>query len=246
MSSLSSDPATTQSLEPTTSILLFPSFQRLSIPHSPQNFRALSSAYLSVEKLHPAHEAAGLTEEQKHDLVRDSSSKSYLPAPQPITTPVILICGHGGRDERCGILGPILVQRFWSVLKEKGLEAEVGTISHVGGHKFAGNVIIYMPPGPERTHAENEEPEQREKTLELKGTGLWYGRVGPENIAGIVEETIINGRIIADLFRGGVSQKGDNLGRLLEEQLKRDGAGEEGALNLKPKPRAKRAASSNA
>jgi (2Fe-2S) ferredoxin len=244
MSSLDSDPTTSHTQEPTTCILLFPSFQRLSIPHSSQNFSALSSAYLSAEKLHPAHEAAGLTEEQKHHLVRDPSSKSQLPAPHPIIKPVILICGHGGRDERCGILGPILVQRFRSVLKGKGIDAEVGTISHVGGHKFAGNVIIYMPPEPEPTHAENNGLEQREKTLDLKGSGLWYGRVGPENVAGIVEETIINGRIIADLFRGGISQKGDNLGRVLEEQLKRDGAVEEGALKLKPKPRAKKSSSS--
>jgi len=167
-----------------------------------------------------------------------------LPAPRPITKPVILICGHGGRDERCGILGPILVQRFRSVLTEKSIDAEVGTISHVGGHKFAGNVIIYMPPEPEPTHAEHKETEQQEKTFNLKGTGLWYGRVGPENVAGIVEETMINGRIIADLFRGGISQKGDNLGRVLEEQLKRDGVDEEGTLKLKPKPRAKRSSSS--
>jgi hypothetical protein len=142
-------------------------------------------------------------------------------------------------------MGPILVQRFRAVLEERGIDAEVGTISHVGGHKFAGNVIIYLPPGsePEHTHAETKAEALAEKgdnIINLKGTGLWYGRVGPEHVDGIVEETMIRGRIIADLFRGGISQKGDNLGQVLEQQL-RPASGDEGALKLKPKSRAKNA-----
>jgi hypothetical protein len=34
-------------------------------------------------------------------------------------------------------------------------------VSHVGGHKFAGNVIVYSP----------------------SGTGVWYGRVFPEKVS---------------------------------------------------------------
>jgi hypothetical protein len=135
------------------------------------------------------------------------------------------------------------------VLEERGIEAEVGTISHVGGHKFAGNVIIYLPPGSEPEHTPGEtkaeaeaeaEAEKGNKTINLKGTGLWYGRVGPEHVDGIVEETMTRGRIIADLFRGGISQKGDNLGQVLEQQLRGE-SGDEGALKLKPKSRAKKA-----
>lgn len=95
-------------------------------------------------------------------------------------------------------------------------------ISHIGGHKFAGNVIIYLPP----TLSDNG----------LKGSGIWYGRVDPDKVEGIVQETIVQGRVIADLFRGGITQNGPNLGRLLEAQMQKE-RGDEGGLRLKPRAR---------
>lgn len=70
----------------------------------------------------------------------------------------------------------------------------------------------------------------------LSGTGIWYGRVDPSNVEGIVSETIMGGKVIKELFRGGVSREGVNLGRALEEQVKREG-GEDGVLKLRPKAR---------
>ena len=131
----------------------------------------------------------------------------------PIKHPVILICGHGSRDKRCGILGPLLKIEFERALQRHDFrvpqspgaqlpakhqtDPEVALISHIGGHKWAGNVIIYIPPSYE--------------TLEwhvspLAGKGIWYGRVEPRHIEGIVKETVIGGRIIKDLFRGGIHQ----------------------------------------
>jgi hypothetical protein len=55
----------------------------------------------------------------------------------------------------------------------------------------------------------------------------------------VIEETIIKGRIIQDLFRGGVGRGGVNLGRRLEEQIKRDRGDEEVVLRLRPRPRAR-------
>lgn len=54
-------------------------------------------------------------------------------------------------------------------------------VSHVGGHKFAAQVIIWLP----------------------NGTSIWYGRVTTQDCKLIVEETIKKGRIVADLLRGG-------------------------------------------
>jgi hypothetical protein len=54
----------------------------------------------------------------------------------------------------------------------------------------------------------------------------------------VIEETIIKGRIIQDLFRGGVGRGGVNLGRRLEEQIKRDRGDDEGVLKLRPRARA--------
>jgi hypothetical protein len=84
---------------------------------------------------------------------------------------------------------------------------------------------MYIPPG---TEAEGNA---------LAGTGIWYGRVEPAKVEGIVEETVVKGRIISELFRGGIRKDGANLGRMLEEQMKVE-RGETGPLRLKPRPRA--------
>ncbi|EIW82256.1 hypothetical protein CONPUDRAFT_103206 [Coniophora puteana RWD-64-598 SS2] len=54
--------------------------------------------------------------------------------------------------------------------------------SHIGGHKFAGNCIIYTP----------------------RGASVWYGRVTPHDVESIVQNTIVLGQILAPLLRGGL------------------------------------------
>ena len=133
-----------------------------------------------------------------------------------ITEPVILICGHGGRDERCGGMGPLLEQEFKDQLESKSIDvtgsekekkepkrshtlrrARLGTVSHIGGHKYAGNVILYISPW------QVEHP--------LAGMGIWYGRVEPKHVQGIVEETLLKGNVIEELFRGGIDYYGQPL-----------------------------------
>jgi leucyl-tRNA synthetase len=166
----------------------------------------------------------GLSVGQKAHLLRDETRASELPKAEDITKPTVLICGHGGRDQRCGVLGPILQSEFRNTFRRVGIEADVGLISHIGGHKYAGNVIIYIPPSME----ENA----------LRGLGIWYGRVGPEQVEGVIEETLVKGRVITELLRGGVMQGGGNIGRMVEAQLKKDsGQKEEGGLRLKARAR---------
>ncbi|KAI4136241.1 MAG: hypothetical protein L6R39_007839, partial [Caloplaca ligustica] len=98
---------------------------------------------------------------------------------------------HGGRDARCGILGPLIHREFERLHRD----INVGMISHVGGHAFAGNVIVYIPP--------DFAVEGGEKSP-LAGMGIWYGRVEPRHVEAILEETIKKGRIIGELWRGGL------------------------------------------
>jgi len=191
-----------------------------NLPHTAETYSAFASAYLKPRHLHPAH--GTLSPEQTKALTRDESKASELPPAEPIKDVTVLICGHGGRDQRCGILGPILREQFKTELAKQKVKSEVGLISHIGGHKYAGNVIIYLPPSLEQNG--------------LKGSGIWYGRVEPKHVEGIVKETILGGRIVADHFRGGITQDGGNLGRMLEEQYKRE-RGETGELKLKPRIR---------
>lgn len=120
---------------------------------------------------------------------------------------------------------------------ENKLAVNVGMVSHIGGHKWAGNVIVYIPPDYETQPLErqarganphdevaSEEREpivSEESTLSseqinrgispLAGKGIWYGRVEPKHVEGIVEQTIGHGKIIKELFRGGLNRNGSTL-----------------------------------
>ena len=131
----------------------------------------------------------------------------------PMTSPTILICGHNSRDSRCGILGPLLRAEFESHFgrrKQAGgslgrqasdrafgpqddfRNAQVALVSHIGGHAFAGNVIVYLSPGSLLRNGQ---------VSPLAGMGIWYGRVEPRHVWGIME-TIERGEVIEELLRG--------------------------------------------
>ncbi|KAF8916766.1 Sucrase/ferredoxin-like-domain-containing protein [Mucidula mucida] len=55
--------------------------------------------------------------------------------------------------------------------------------SHIGGHRYAGNCIIYTP----------------------QGAGVWYGRVSTHEVEAIVNNTIEEGMVLPKLLRGGVN-----------------------------------------
>lgn len=177
--------------------------------------------------MHPVHKHSPPAKQEA--LRRDPSYASQLPGGvRDIRNEVIvLICGHGGRDQRCGVYGPLLRGEFEKRFAEdgSGLEvlkgaapaakseereegkkvwgARVGLISHIGGHKFAGNVIVYIPPGLKISETGAPHP--------LAGHGIWYGRVEPKHVEGIVQETIKKGNVIKELFRGGIKQGGEIL-----------------------------------
>lgn len=97
---------------------------------------------------------------------------------------VIVICGHTQRDIRCGKIAPLLRDEFEKVLEAEGMNnVKVGLISHVGGHAYAGNVL-YFP--------------RKLAQMPL----VFYGRVFPEHVQGIVDETLRKGNIIKLLYRG--------------------------------------------
>ncbi|KAI8876518.1 hypothetical protein K501DRAFT_187112 [Backusella circina FSU 941] len=108
---------------------------------------------------------------------------------------MILICSHKRRDKRCGVTAPILGREFDHVLRELDIsDGEGGTIvlmvSHIGGHRYAGNVVCYINNG---------------------STGIWYGRVDPCHCKAIVEETIMQGKVIKSIYRGAMKHSfGEN------------------------------------
>ncbi|KFY36292.1 hypothetical protein V494_05141 [Pseudogymnoascus sp. VKM F-4513 (FW-928)] len=184
---------------PTTSAYLLPSFTYVPlIPRSFDAVQALVKGYLLPTKLNPAHEALSPIHQDR--LKRSEAYQAFLPPAQEVDDILVLVCGHGGRDMRCGVLGPVLVKEFEEALpragvevrdgpvplatpskppheaisgsgaseagEEPGMSARVGLISHIGGHKFAGNVILYIPPS---ARLKGGEPHP------LRGMGIWGG-----------------------------------------------------------------------
>ncbi|OZJ02142.1 hypothetical protein BZG36_05229, partial [Bifiguratus adelaidae] len=78
-------------------------------------------------------------------------STTFTTQPIPFRS-VILICSHKRRDKRCGVAAPLLRDGFERSLRHRDVpEGDDGVavemVSHLGGHKYAGNTIIYSHEG---------------------------------------------------------------------------------------------------
>jgi hypothetical protein len=131
----------------------------------------------------------GVKKEQIPQFVKECLVDSNTTIEGIISEPIqekniLLICAHKKRDKRCAVAGPLLKEEFLHVLDEKNLlqTTKVLMTSHFGGHKYAGNVIIYPD-------------------------GNWYGRVIPCHCNVIVEKHLIEGKVIKKLWRGMVSKE---------------------------------------
>ena len=112
---------------------------------------------------------------------------------EPLGGRHLFVCVHAARDPRCGACGPPLVEGFQAALRGLGLAGQVvvrGT-SHVGGHEYAGNVLIY--PG-----------------------GDWYGYVVPEDIPRILEGHLLRGEIVWERWRGRMGLSAEEQLRLAQ------------------------------
>jgi hypothetical protein len=67
-----------------------------------------------------------------------------------------LVCCHAARDARCGYLGPLLAEK----LGEMGEQVFIS--SHIGGHQYAGNVVVYGSKQP--------------------SAGTWFGGLSAEQV----------------------------------------------------------------
>ncbi|KAK4453897.1 Sucrase/ferredoxin-like-domain-containing protein [Podospora aff. communis PSN243] len=166
-----------------------------------------------------------------------------LPAPLPEASPaalkelttrpcphqaIILLCSQKTRDARCGQSAPLLRKELQRHLQPLGLYRDLDDerpggvgiyfISHVGGHKYSANMMIYRRPdafGLDKVErgkladGETAAPEKKnfENGEEDVGAGqcIWLARVKPEDCEGIVKFTVLQGKVIkpASQLRGG-------------------------------------------
>ncbi|KAG8384871.1 hypothetical protein BUALT_Bualt04G0163400 [Buddleja alternifolia] len=105
---------------------------------------------------------------------------------EELTGSYVFVCAHNNRDRRCGVCGPVLIEKFKEEIESKGLKNQVfvTACSHVGQHKYAGNIIIFSP-NPEGEIA-----------------GNWYGYVTPNDVLELLDKQIGKGEVIDRIWRG--------------------------------------------
>lgn len=129
---------------------------------------------------------------------------------------VILLCSQKTRDARCGQSAPLLRREFERHLRPLGLYRDlederpggVGIyfISHVGGHKYAANVIVYRRKEiGEFDRGESEDGKGEEGAAQ----GIWLARVRPEDCENIVRFTVLQGKVLKPgrQLRGGFDRE---------------------------------------
>jgi hypothetical protein len=94
---------------------------------------------------------------------------------EPVSGPVFLVCVHGRRDVCCARLGVPLAQTLAA-----SYPSQVWETTHVGGHRYAGNLVIFPH-------------------------GLYYGPVGAEQATASIE-AYASGSVLSDRYRGRAGQ----------------------------------------
>ena len=124
----------------------------------------------------------------------DKDSKDKMTARPCEHEYIILLCSHRRRDARCGITAPIIKRELERHLRPLGLYRDANDerpggvgiyfVSHVGGHKYAANVLVY-----------------RKQAQQM----IWLARVRPEHCEGIVRYTVMQGKVVhpESQLRGG-------------------------------------------
>jgi hypothetical protein len=90
----------------------------------------------------------------------------------PLDHPLFVVCTHGKRDRCCAVYG----RPLYDAARHELDEDWVWQSTHVGGDRFAGNVVLFPP-------------------------GLYFGRVGPTDASPLIEACLA-GQVPLDHYRG--------------------------------------------
>jgi len=191
-------------------VLVFPQMRRVRLG---ADFAASpASARAFVETVVVRGEDRAMTADESES---DAKTPGGPFASSPLRGAHVFVCTHGSRDARCGIIGPDLVEAFRAAVEadeDPTLASRVAIrgCSHVGGHKYAGNVLVFVPRGGLR--AEETEPEPEPEPSSGGGAlaaGHWLGYVTPEDIPEIVARVVRRGEPVPRLWRGSTGADPD-------------------------------------
>lgn len=147
---------------------------------------------------------------------------------------LVLLCSQKTRDARCGQSAPLLKKELERHLRPLGLYRDLDDerpggvgiyfISHVGGHKYAANMMVYrrrnafgldaieraksgqeVRPTVPTSQGKGEEEEEDEGAAQC----IWLARVKPDDIENIVRYTVLQGKVVKpeSQLRGGFDRE---------------------------------------
>ena len=232
-----------------TTVLLLPAFQfvdnvtpantpdliRNFIDKGPTNTSPLGHTSAST----PTHPLEPSSEPPAIPSAPSTTPLSARPCPHKY---LILLCSQKTRDARCGQSAPLLRKEFERHLRPLGLYRDlhderpggVGIyfISHVGGHKFSANVMIYRKASAVERPTElngnvrgidealdklkvedakggevvlDVDKEQQEDGAGEAAQCIWLARIRPEDCENVIRYTVLQGKIVKPdrQLRGG-------------------------------------------
>ena len=237
--------------EPTT-VLLLPAFTFIDhvtpkrvpllidefINNAPTNTSPLEP--FTLPKSVPEKTATTATTQNGDDTAQHQSNQLDPSLPPPMTSRpcphqvLVLLCSQKTRDARCGQSAPLIRKELERHLRPLGLYRDLDDerpggvgiyfISHVGGHKYSANMMVYRRPDAfgidavERAKAEGavlpEVKKKEENGGEKEGDVgaaqcIWLARVKPEDCENIVRFTILQGKVVKpeSQLRGGFDRE---------------------------------------
>ena len=206
--------------EASSTVLLLPAFIFIDNV-TPKRVPALINNHVnpSATNTTPLHEAIPASipspaeEEDPTALSARSCPHRYL----------VLLCSQKTRDARCGQSAPILRREFERHLRPLGLYRDfrderpggVGIyfISHVGGHRYSANVMVYRrsyrtASGLVADGAISHPGEGAQGLLGEASQCIWLARVRPTDCENIVRYTVLQGKVVKpeSQLRGGFNR----------------------------------------
>ncbi|KAF7907369.1 uncharacterized protein EAF01_004956 [Botrytis porri] len=212
--------------QPTT-VLLLPAFIVIDNV-TPQSVPALITEFINKAPTNMTPLGPISIPQSLSDPLPSAEQLTSRPSPHRA---LVLLCSQKTRDARCGQSAPLLKKEFERHLRPLGLFRDLDDdrpggvgiyfISHVGGHKYSANVMIYRRSdafgldGVERANTDGDVMPSQVVPGEDEDKGaaqcMWLARVKPEDCEGIVKFTILQGKLIKpeSQLRGGFDrQKG--------------------------------------
>jgi hypothetical protein len=138
--------------------------------------RAQGGRHVFLATSRPGSERLVRLEVEHQEDLREIDLVSALAADggigAPIEDPLLVVCTHGKRDPCCALHG----RPLYDALRRATQAEHVWQSTHVGGDRFAGNVVV-LP------------------------HGLYYGRVGPDDVDALLAAHA-SGEVDLDRYRG--------------------------------------------